>query len=506
MDEWPDPGRYLGLPGKKEAGRFMGLYSVKSGYFRLKDREFQDPQGPSSSNPVGLELWNQIWRIRTPQTVKVFLWKACHRIIPVKEELHRRRIARANLCPICQQVSESIEHTLLLCDWTKPVWFAFQVPIPPTLMNTTSLPSWLLSNFSEFSKAPDKGTLGKTLLATVIWTIWQARNNAIFQGEPPNPYITVTRAQAQINECMHALQSLVTPTNPSNQSNLFQQWRPPKQGVIKLNTDVAFSQDRGRGTIACLGRNFEGKVECGLTRNILASSSLVAEAMALREGVSLLVNLGVPKAIFELDSLSLTQACRGELMVGEITQIVKDILALKEHFVNAGFTWVGRGGNVATHLTAELASHNDLPISWVSSPPQTLRAALSRDARGFLYVNVLLHTECESCFALLDLVLDSRRTLWVWNWEKQGGGGRSRPCMEKEQAPIDGATAAHGGAEERRGGRARDDDDGAMRSQPQWWLARWTQGGKEWPRSMKALQQLPDGDDRGTGERWLAAR
>ncbi|PPD95929.1 hypothetical protein GOBAR_DD07047 [Gossypium barbadense] len=58
-------------------------------------------------------------------------------------------------------------------------------------------------------------------------------------------------------------------------------WRPPDDGLIKINFDAAFSQDTGLATIAVLARDYKGEVVGGETYLVLnVADSFMAEARA----------------------------------------------------------------------------------------------------------------------------------------------------------------------------------------------------------------------------------
>lgn len=119
-----------------------GVYSVKTGYHVIKTKT-QDPiMSPSSSEPIPGSVWNYIWNANLPQKVKIFLWKACNNILPVCSNLKRRKIARVEVCPLCHRETETVEHALLLCDWTKPVWFGSQYQRVPSRDHITTFHQW----------------------------------------------------------------------------------------------------------------------------------------------------------------------------------------------------------------------------------------------------------------------------------------------------------------------------------------------------------------------------
>ena len=68
-----------------------GVYSVWSAYCLLAATHHQDQ--PSSSNvEAGKGLWNGIWKLKVPNKVRHFLWRAVHESLSTKCNLHRRQV------------------------------------------------------------------------------------------------------------------------------------------------------------------------------------------------------------------------------------------------------------------------------------------------------------------------------------------------------------------------------------------------------------------------------
>ena len=64
-------------------------------------------------------LWNK-W---VPKKVNIFIWRALRGRLPVREELDKRGIDLDSiLCPCCDNVVESCNHCLVLCDLAMKVW------------------------------------------------------------------------------------------------------------------------------------------------------------------------------------------------------------------------------------------------------------------------------------------------------------------------------------------------------------------------------------------------
>ena len=74
-----------------------GLYFVKSGYQMLCEVEANGV--PSGSTDKGVKLfWKNIWCIKVPNKIKVFLWWACSNALPTKVGLYKRKVIDNTIC------------------------------------------------------------------------------------------------------------------------------------------------------------------------------------------------------------------------------------------------------------------------------------------------------------------------------------------------------------------------------------------------------------------------
>jgi hypothetical protein len=102
-------------------GTQNGEFTVRSAYHL--GREIQDQAGGQCSNMVkGAEVWKTIWGLEVPNTVKIFLWKACHDLLPTKENLFHKRIVEDKSCPCCTPEAESTFHAIWSCGAARDVW------------------------------------------------------------------------------------------------------------------------------------------------------------------------------------------------------------------------------------------------------------------------------------------------------------------------------------------------------------------------------------------------
>ena len=68
-----------------------GVYSVQNTYRLFAATQHQD-QPSSLDLEVGKGLWNGIWKLKVPNKVRHFLWRAVHESLPTKCNLHRRQV------------------------------------------------------------------------------------------------------------------------------------------------------------------------------------------------------------------------------------------------------------------------------------------------------------------------------------------------------------------------------------------------------------------------------
>ena len=93
-----------------------GWYSVRSGYHTARNLLRESNQEGEGFNLWECNnVWARIWKLHIPTKIKVFMWRACHDILPTFEKLRQRRIIENDLCPICNRVPEIILHAVWEC-------------------------------------------------------------------------------------------------------------------------------------------------------------------------------------------------------------------------------------------------------------------------------------------------------------------------------------------------------------------------------------------------------
>jgi len=116
------PDAILWLPNK------IGVYSVKSSYntSRTLSREVLGLEESSGSKNRCM-IWPKLWKLHIPNKIKMFGWKVCQDILPIRENLVCQRIIKDGTCEFCIQASESMLHILWECGVAQDVWAKSQV-------------------------------------------------------------------------------------------------------------------------------------------------------------------------------------------------------------------------------------------------------------------------------------------------------------------------------------------------------------------------------------------
>ena len=98
------------------------IFTVKSAYkvarALLKKDDWVEPSLGSGVSRV----WVAIWKLRIPNKIKVFGWRACHDILPTRRNLKKKRVLLDESCWFCATFQESTIHVLWECTTAQDIW------------------------------------------------------------------------------------------------------------------------------------------------------------------------------------------------------------------------------------------------------------------------------------------------------------------------------------------------------------------------------------------------
>ncbi|XP_019183749.1 PREDICTED: uncharacterized protein LOC109178667 [Ipomoea nil] len=158
-----------------------GCYSVKDGYRRLGE-----VNGPC------LPVWGKLWNLQVPAKWKNFLWRALSDNLPTLNNLINRRVELVNICPACGLEEENVMHILCSCSFATRVWGLSQLLIPS--FDGRNFGQWteLLLGTSATYNSEAQGRI-----CGLLYDIWTARNEAVWDGRLPVPFVVVQRFTAR---------------------------------------------------------------------------------------------------------------------------------------------------------------------------------------------------------------------------------------------------------------------------------------------------------------------
>jgi ribonuclease HI len=160
-----------------------------------------------------------------------------------------------------------------------------------------------------------------------------------------------------------------------------QRWCKPNPRHLKINVDGSFHSDSHAGSIGAVVRDYKGEFIAASTVFLpYILSPAVAEAMAMREGLSLANRMGCTNVIMESDSTETVDACNGtEAWWGESAAILADCVDLASLLNSVSFQHCPREANEVAHDLARDSFASKNSSSWVDKPPDFIICKLLND-------------------------------------------------------------------------------------------------------------------------------
>ena len=78
--------------------------------------------GESSKLEGGSQVCSKVWKMKVPNKIRVFGWRACQNILPTRENLFHKKVASDAYCERCNQAPKLVLHVLWECGAAQEVW------------------------------------------------------------------------------------------------------------------------------------------------------------------------------------------------------------------------------------------------------------------------------------------------------------------------------------------------------------------------------------------------
>lgn len=133
-----------------------------------------------------------------------------------------------------------MEHAFLLFPWMSPIWFDLQLCIIPLVDSVDSCSQWLFKLLCCLLFGLPLDSPFITSLFVTLWKSWKGRNEFIFEGNAPNPLGTLHMIKSYVFDILESLtQENVVPRSIHPIAKSTGLWRPPRAGVLKINSDAS---------------------------------------------------------------------------------------------------------------------------------------------------------------------------------------------------------------------------------------------------------------------------
>jgi hypothetical protein len=221
-----------------------GEYTVKSGYKAIQLWKANREQGTSSSERMD-SIWKKLWSLDTIPRHRMLIWRILNNALPVRDSFQKKGINCSLLCPRCEVGIETIDHLFRNCEFTKREVFGSQLGIIRQDGFDTSFCEWFINVIHKH----EKSTIIK--LAALLYSIWHARNQKVFENIDVPGEMVIKRACNIILSLKKAKSPdhmlLITP-DPLPKSNSASanprrgrdnvHWIRLDPGIIKVNSDA----------------------------------------------------------------------------------------------------------------------------------------------------------------------------------------------------------------------------------------------------------------------------
>ncbi|XP_059436227.1 uncharacterized protein LOC132169166 [Corylus avellana] len=315
-----------------------GMFSVKSAYHLAKEMEMSgNPEGSLKTKES--ILWKTLWRLTIPNAAKNFLWRACHDLLPTKDNLLRRKVVTEPWCPFCEKEPETVYHALWGCPAATDVWGSSRRIFQKCVIEG--------SNFME--------------TAEYILERSGAAEFGIFTEEQTEEF-------NKANEVSH--NRSVVENNERGKK-----WLAPPQGSHKINWDVAIDKLHERMGIGVVIRGENGQVIAAMSKTTLGLlEPTMGEALAAYHAVCLGRNLGMQNIYLEGDAKQVVEAINSQTSTwSRFGHLIDDTRGILRSFSSWRCNFVYRNANEAAHRLAKAAITDISDRIWRDTTPNCIR-------------------------------------------------------------------------------------------------------------------------------------
>ncbi|CAM8982614.1 unnamed protein product [Rhodiola kirilowii] len=156
-------------------GESSGVFTVKSAYkMALKVHSLEENTEVGQSNTRETQgFWKNLWSLKVPARVKIFVWRLYYDCLPTTRNLLIRGCEVIDKCYLCDRPGENAIHVFKNCWWTRSLFNCFDIPAT-VWCNLCDSPGYWLWLAAKTCTEEQFRTL-----VCGLWLGWKARNDIV---------------------------------------------------------------------------------------------------------------------------------------------------------------------------------------------------------------------------------------------------------------------------------------------------------------------------------------
>lgn len=267
-------------------------YSVKTTY------QFWLMQNQESTNESLSEGWKKLWKVQVPHKFRTFMWRVCNNTLPVRNVIKRKGVHTTIICPMCDRDIEHLLHQFFDCQYAKECWQKANLSYDMQEVEAASL--WLLEKLSM------SNTVETESITAVLWVIWFARNQKVWDHKSISPTSVMEISNKMISDWQEASKQkrlrICPPPIIKPQASTIK-WNPPPSGKLKLNIDASVFDGESSFKLGLVIRDEYGLFVRGRTMHINGPVTVLeAETRGVCEALGWIEDLQLQHIMIECDS------------------------------------------------------------------------------------------------------------------------------------------------------------------------------------------------------------
>jgi hypothetical protein len=238
------------------------------------------------------------------------------------------------VCPLCDEAVEDDWHLIVNCPISVEARRAAGLEdiVTHHLLHTGSAAELIF----KICRLADRDLAGR--FATLAWSLWQNRNNKVWQDDHENGRRLGVMAFQHWMDWKQVQQTRSYVAGTENQQHHEATWQKPPVGWLKCNTDAGFHNGANKTSAGWILRNYMGNFVLAGTVWYQGKWSIIeGEAMAILEAMRVMEQNGITHVIFESDSKNVVEAIHSlRTGISEFSSIIcniRNVLAFNPNFV-----------------------------------------------------------------------------------------------------------------------------------------------------------------------------